>query len=53
MEMFDCGAASDRDFLVWEKDGPAMNELAEEFMQAKVWAGMTFAEAEPEIEWIG
>ena len=52
MEMFDCDNMMDYDDFIWAKDGANLSELATEFMQAKVWDGMAFDEAESEIEWI-
>ena len=38
---------------VFTFDGKSRGECTEAFLAAKVWDGMAFAEAEPEIEWIG
>lgn len=53
MEMFDYDNMKDYDDYIWVKDGPNLSDLATEFMQAKIWDGMAFDEAEREIEWIG
>lgn len=34
-------------------DAPSRGACTEAFLAAKVWDGLTFAEAEPEIEWVG
>lgn len=53
MEMFDYNHMKDLDDYIWVKEGKSLSELATEFLQAKVWDGMAFDEAEREIEWIG
>ena len=53
IEMFEIlgnGYAGDYAFTF---DGKSRGECTEAFLAAKVWDDMTFAEAEPEIEWVG
>lgn len=38
---------------VFTYDGASRGECTEAFLAAKLWDGMAFDEAEPEIEWIG
>ena len=52
LEMFDYDHMKGYDDHVWSNDGPHLSYLASEFLQARIWDGMTFDEAEREIEWI-
>ena len=38
---------------VFTYDGASRGECTEAFLAAKLWDGMTFDEAESEIEWVG
>lgn len=53
MEMFDYDNMRDLGDYIWVKEGKSLSELVTEFLQAKVWDGVAFDEAEREIEWIG
>ena len=53
MEMIDYDNISDREDFIWAQDGTILSDLAAKFLQARIWDGMTFDEAEREIEWIG
>lgn len=51
IEMFELGENANPDFE-FRYDGASRGECTEAFLAAKIWDGMTFDEAEPEIEWI-
>lgn len=52
IEMFDLGDTPKHDYE-FRYDGPSRGECTEAFLAARLWDGMAFDEAEPEIEWIG
>ena len=49
-ELLDNGYAGG---YVFTYDGRSRGECTEAFLAAKLWDGLTFDEAEPEIEWVG
>ena len=52
IEMFELGEDFERDYE-FRYDGVSRGECTEVFLAAKIWDGMTFNEAEREIEWVG
>lgn len=51
IEMFELGENFERDYE-FRYNGTSRGECTEAFLAAKIWGGMTFNEAEREIEWI-
>lgn len=49
-EILENGFAGD---YVFTFDGKSRGECTEAFLAARLWDGMAFNEAEPDIEWIG
>lgn len=52
IEMFELVDNNAGDY-VFRFDAPSRGECTEAFLAAKLWDGMAFEEAEPEIEWVG
>lgn len=52
IEMFDLGDDPERDYE-FRYDASSRSECTRAFLEAKIWDGMDFNQAEPEIEWIG
>lgn len=51
IEMFELGESAKSEF-VFNYDGKTRGDCTEAFLSAKIWDGMSFDEAESEIEWI-